>query len=630
MPSLFVIRGNDQGTRFELEDPSQGIGRDATNHIQLHDTEVSRRHAEIRIVDKDYLLIDLGSSNGTHVNNRRIAQHVLESGDEVRIGGSVMLYTGPGEEPMNLFDRIDIVSAQQKTDEHSRIVSSLSHKPGSGLFDPGQLEGQSPWLKNAMSNLDMMYRTVLAVSHTLDIDQLLSKIMQLIFEWVECDRGCILLANNDTRKLDRKAVRHRQGISDQERIRISHTIVDYVTKHGEGVLTTDAQEDSRFDSAASLLRHNVREAVCVPMQGRHNNMVGLIYIDTLTPPEHILTHGTASKFSEEHLKLMIAIGHQAAMAVEDTRYYGELMQAERLAAVGQTIATLSHHIKNILQGIRGGSYLIEMGLKSQEKMGAGEEEVSVEKFINHAGVIRKGWDIVDKNQKKISNLVMDMLTFSKEREPALEPAHLNQVTHDVFELMESRAKENEVDITCELDTKMPTLVFDPEGLHRAILNVATNAIDASANQETRRGAVKLSTEYIGTHARVVVEDNGTGIPPEEVEKIFILFNSSKKGGRGTGLGLSVSNKIIHEHGGKIIVESKVGKGSRFILQIPSVVPTSREDGGPTSPDIRGTSPSGFPKPLNKIAGDEDGSSTSNIKPKAPSKKLPPPNWEEDE
>ena len=97
---------------------------------------------------------------------------------------------------------------------------------------------------------------------------------------------------------------------------------------------------------------------------------------------------------------MIAIGHQAALAVEDTTYYSAMVQSERLAAVGQTIATLSHHIKNILQGIRGGSYLVEMGLENDDM-----------------AVLRKGWDIVRRNQDKISSLVMDMLSFSKEREP---------------------------------------------------------------------------------------------------------------------------------------------------------------------------------------------------------------------
>ena len=104
----------------------------------------------------------------------------------------------------------------------------------------------------------------------------------------------------------------------------------------------------------------------MPMQGRYG-MVGVIYIDTSISPQKIVQQGVAKKFTDEHLKLMIAIAHQAALAVEDTRYYSAMVQAERLAAVGQTIATLSHHIKNILQGIRGGSYLIEMGLSAPRR-----------------------------------------------------------------------------------------------------------------------------------------------------------------------------------------------------------------------------------------------------------------------
>ena len=103
--------------------------------------------------------------------------------------------------------------------------------------------------------------------------------------------------------------------------------------------------------------------------------------------------------------LMVAIGHQAGLAIENTMLYEAKLQAERLAAVGQTIATLSHHIKNILQGIRGGSYLIDMGLNDKDD-----------------AIVRRGWGIVEKNQAKIYNLVMDMLSYSKDREPALEPS----------------------------------------------------------------------------------------------------------------------------------------------------------------------------------------------------------------
>jgi len=97
--SLFVIRGNDQGSRFEIEDQPVGVGRDAANLVQLHDTEVSRHHAEVRYVDKAHVLADLNSSNGTFVNGRRIKQHRLSTGDQVQLGSTLMLYTGPSEEP---------------------------------------------------------------------------------------------------------------------------------------------------------------------------------------------------------------------------------------------------------------------------------------------------------------------------------------------------------------------------------------------------------------------------------------------------------------------------------------------------------------------------------------------------
>ena len=278
-----------------------------------------------------------------------------------------MLYTDPAENPPeDLSDKIDIVARGYGTDR-SRIVRAMSQREGSELLAFDVDGDASPWLARARSNLQIMYRTALAVSHTLDIDQLLDRIMQLIFEWVEADRGCIMLLDEQTKQLVPKVRRNRQGFASSEKLAISKTILDYVMQHNEGVLTSDAREDDRWDHAASIVQMGIREAICVPMQGRYD-VVGVIYIDTSITPQRIIQQkGHQNKFTEEHLKLMIAIAHQAALAVEDTRYYSAMMQAERLAAVGQTIAMLSHHIKNILQGIRGGSYLIETGLRAARR-----------------------------------------------------------------------------------------------------------------------------------------------------------------------------------------------------------------------------------------------------------------------
>ncbi len=341
-----------------------------------------------------------------------------------------------------------------------------------------------------------MYRTALAVSHTLDIDQLLSRIMDMIFEWVDADRGCIMLKDPETEQLVPKVRRHRRGVQTDERITISKTILDYVVEHNEGVLTSNARDDDRFDAAKSILQLAVREAICVPMQGRYD-VVGVIYIDTALTPHRILQQGSANKFTQEHLKLMIAIAHQAALAVEDTSYYKAMVQAERLAAVGQTIASLSHHIKNILQGVRGGSYLIELGIKDHAKA-VSDGDVNVEAAEKAVSTMRKGWNIVERNQERISALVMDMLTFSKEREPVPEPSNLNDVVGDVCELMKSRAQDEKVEFVWQPSTTMPTLMFDPEAMHRAILNVVTNAVDACLDRDTRR--VEVATHLRSTRS----------------------------------------------------------------------------------------------------------------------------------
>jgi len=554
MASLFVIQGRDQGKRFELDAGVLGLGRDATNPVQLHDSEVSRRHAQIVETENGYDLVDLNSSNGSFVNERPIHQHPLASGDRVRVGRTLLIFT-PNEDnsSIDLAEEVDIVDRNHPV-EGSRIIKAISPEEGSRIL-AGTDMSASPWLARARSNLQIMYRTALAVSHTLDIDQLLQRIMELIFEWVEADRGCIMLVDRDTDELAPKVFHHRKGTQSSDKMHISQTILDYVMDRQEGVHTSDARQDERWDPAASILKTGVREAICVPMQGRYD-MVGVIYIDTFTPPGQMLQNREINRFSEEHLKLMVAIGHQAALAVEDTSYYSAMVQAERLAAVGQTIATLSHHVKNILQGIRGGSYLIEEGLK-----------------LSDTNLVQKGWGIVEKNQEKISHLVMDMLTFSKERRPERIPAELNEVADDVVELMNARAADANVDLVWKPGPDVPTLTFDPDAMHRAILNVVTNAIDACEDVEGGRITISTSYELEEKRACVLVEDNGEGIPPEDMGKIFSVFES-RKGSRGTGLGLPVSQKILQEHGGDIRVESSPQIGSQFFLEFPAVIPAA--------------------------------------------------------
>ena len=582
MPSLFVIQGRDQGQRFPLDEPSVSIGRVAGNSIQLHDTEVSRKHAVLDFAQEEYLLRDLNSSNGTFVNGKAVRQKTLRSGDQVQMGRTLLLYTGSHKSAFEAESDVHIFSAGER-DDGSRILHAMSPSEGSDLMGAPINQTQSPWLARAKSNLQLMYRTSLAVSHTLDIDQLLARIMEMIFEWVDADRGCIMLKDEQTGLLQPRVRRHRRGIggaeessqqlgSDEEekapRIAISQTILDYVVERSEGVLTSNAGADERWDPAGSIMQMGVREAICVPMQGRYEQ-VGVIYIDTSITPKEILERRKANKFGEDHLKLMIAIAHQAALAVEDTSHYRAMVQAERLAAVGQTIATLSHHIKNILQGVRGGSYLIELGLGDHEKaLNAADGEAPDLEGANKAvETVHKGWGIVEKNQERISSLVMDMLSFSKERKPDPEPANLNEVVADVVELTQARANEAGVQLVWEPDESLPQLLIDPEAVHRAALNIAGNAVDACEGRDPARVEIATHHDTQKSVAVVTFRDTGVGIPEDQRESIFNAFVSNK-GSRGTGLGLPVSRKIAEEHGGTVRVDSEIEVGSTFTLELP--------------------------------------------------------------
>jgi len=571
--SLFVIQGADQGKRFELKARPMALGRDGSNPIRLHDNEVSRRHAELRPAEDAtapaFKVVDLGSANGTFVNGRAIDQAPLRTGDHLRLGQTVMLYSsdGPAAPGRDLTERVDVLS-RTSPDDRSAIVRSISAADGPRVLEaPGSA---ADWLKVRLANLAVMYQTTQAISHILDLDALLPQILQLVFESIGADRGAILLAD-DEGELTPKAVRWRGPADPDERMTISRTIVDHVLGQGQGVITSDAPADERFGPAQSIVDYGIREAICVPIQGRHATL-GVLYADIRTLPEAVgvVPDGKADapprgRFTQEHLMLMVAIGHQAGLAIENTAFYQAKLQAERLAAVGQTIATLSHHIKNILQGIRGGSYLIDMGLNGKDD-----------------AIVRRGWTIVEKNQAKIYNLVMDMLSFSKDREPALEAADLNQTVGDVVELMQSRAGELGVALEWSPGADLPALMIDPDGIHRAVLNIVTNALDAAEERPGAKVAVGTSWDAEAATASVSVADNGVGIAPEDLGKIFQVF-ASTKGTRGTGLGLPVSQKIIREHGGQITLTSRVEEGSLFVVELPLRRPDGKGtgDGYPT-------------------------------------------------
>jgi signal transduction histidine kinase/pSer/pThr/pTyr-binding forkhead associated (FHA) protein len=559
VPRLIVIKGVDEGRQFELTGQTLGIGRDAHNPLRLHDTEVSRRHAEFHPTDNGgYKIIDVGSANGTFVNNALLREAPLQSGDHIQIGQTILVYSsgrGPSQPASDLADRISLIT-RQDVELSSAIVKTIGEGEGSRILAKPEQAG-TPWLKSALANLSIMYETIQAVSHILDVDQLLERIMELIFKSIDADRGCIMLRNPDNNQFEPKAVRWRQKVEQTEKIAISRTIMDHVLKEKQGVLVSDASQDQRFNTGQSIVRFGIREVICVPMKGRHETM-GVLYLDTHSNARDLIQKSQTSRFNGDHLPLAIAISHQAALALEETRYHQAMLQAERLAAIGQTIAALSHHIKNILQGLRSGNEILKMGVQEKDEQ-----------------LLQKGWKMVEKGQGKIYELVMDMLSYSKEREPAIETTNLNNLVSEVVDLMRGRAKEVNAKLEARLDEHLPLVPCDPEGMHRALLNIIGNAIDAVEDRPNAQVAVTTQPEPKGGWVRISVIDNGVGISATKLGDIFKPFVSTK-GAKGTGLGLAVSRKILREHGGDILVESTAGKGTRMIFRLPLKSPMAPE------------------------------------------------------
>jgi signal transduction histidine kinase len=552
---LLVIKGADEGKQFELAETVLVIGRDATSGIRLHDTEVSRKHAEIRKTDAGYALIDVGSANGTFVNNQKIAATTLRAGDHIAIGQSVLVYsTGRPDAaaPAKLAEQISLIT-RGDLEMSSAIIRTVSEGEGSRILT--QPEKQSLWLKTALANLSIMYEASQAVSHILDLDQLLGKILELVFRSVVADRGCFLLARPEGGELEPHSPRWRDETQRLVHFNVSRTIVEHVLKERVGVLCSDAARDERFSTGQSIIRYGIREVICVPMKGRHETL-GVLYLDTqVSHPTAAHRDTNMGKFTDDHLSLAIAVAHQAALAVEETRYHQAMLHAERLAAIGQTIAALSHHIKNILQGLRSGSDMMKMGLKDKND-----------------GLIQQGWRITERNQAKIYDLVMDMLSYSKERVPAVEPTNLNDIVREVVDFLAPRAKELGVHLESSLSEKVPEVHVDPEGIHRALLNIVGNALDAVEGRPDAKVTVGTRTGEEGW-VRIIVLDNGTGIALAQYEDIFRPFVSTK-GSRGTGLGLPVSRKILREHGGDLLVQSQLNVGSKFTLKLPIKSPFS--------------------------------------------------------
>jgi signal transduction histidine kinase len=237
---------------------------------------------------------------------------------------------------------------------------------------------------------------------------------------------------------------------------------------------------------------------------------------------------------------------------EIKRLERELVHSERLAAIGQTVAGMAHGIKNILNGFKGGRYLVDIGIEKQN-----EDKLT------------KGWEMIKRNIDRTSELVLDLLSYSKEREPEYHECSPNDIVDDVCQVVQTAADDHEIELIKELSPLIGNVFMDPNTVHNCLLNLATNAIDACIFDDNiqKRHTVKIKTSLEDHRIKFEVSDNGSGMTEEIQSKLFSSFFSTK-GAKGTGLGLLVTKKLIEEHHGTIDVMSALNKGTTFVVTLP--------------------------------------------------------------
>ncbi|MCC6426067.1 MAG: FHA domain-containing protein [Phycisphaerales bacterium] len=562
---LSVIQGPDKGRRFQLPDNEpQLIGR-SSEALPMEDTTVSRRHAELTPDDGIWWIRDLSSQNGTYVNGVAIKERTrLRPGDQIRTGSTLFVF---GITDSSDPDIVRLLGPNQIDASVDRAIPSN---------DDSVILSEPEPRAAAVDHLRVIYQLTSLVSQATDRQQLLKGVMEVVFEEFEPERGFILMAQPPLEAGAAPGAPEPQIVPavvkylvaprdpDEARINVSRTIVLHAIKKSEGVLSTNAMNDPRFKAGDSVQRFHIRSAICAPIRSR-DKVFGAIYIDST------LANYT---FTAEQLNLMNAIGQHTGLALANAELYSEKLRSERLAAMGEAVAGLSHSVKNILQGLSGGADVVELGLKK-----------------DNLGIAKQGWGILRRNVDRIVTLTGNMLAYSRQRRVEIQLAKVGPILDDVAQLMQSQAAARNAAFIVDVDLEMPPIPIDPELIHQALMNLAGNAIEAvdpesgavtvralfhpASGSASGGGHTKGAPFEGGAYAEIAVIDNGPGIPADRLPWLFEPFNTTK-GLRGTGLGLAVTKRIVQEHGGRIEIESHTEKGPHRGTTVKILLPADTE------------------------------------------------------
>jgi len=295
------------------------IGRDPNNDMVLGSKIVSRKHAQITRTKEGLTIVDLNSHNGTFVNGIQIKEAILRDGDEILIGGILILY----EE--TIAADIHLSENDSPLDSKATIIRPLEDLAITGLLgrEPqpiGRKDQRIEQLEKNNRNLITLYQLSEKLISSVSLRELLDIIIELIFRSIDADRGFLMLFD-EGRNLIPKAVKHRDSASNgDKKITISQTIVNRVIQDRVAILTSDAMVDPRFSEGQSIYLHGIRSAMCVPLW-RERDIIGIIHLDSFR---------RTNQFTENDLELLMAFANHAAIGIEQARLNERILREMRV------------------------------------------------------------------------------------------------------------------------------------------------------------------------------------------------------------------------------------------------------------------------------------------------------------
>jgi two-component system NtrC family sensor kinase len=400
------------------------------------------------------------------------------------------------------------------------------------------------------------------VTSSLDLDEVLEATIRGIREILRVEAGSLVLVDEETERLVfRTTFSPEQGWIGGRTIQPGEGIVGYVVHTGEPQLVNDVERDPHFSAEVDEETSIVARAIlCAPLTIR-DRVIGAIEV----------INKLAGGFTSEDLELLQAMAASVAVAVDNANLYSELadfareversqaqlVQAEKMAAIGRLAASIAHEINNPLQAIHNSLHL------------SLHRRLDDEKRAQYLGLAQS-------EVQRLIEIVQRMLDFYRPSRGDAAPTDINSVVQNVLALAQKRLQHGGVRVHTHLSPDLPAVAVVADQITQVFLNIIINAIEAMPSG----GDLHLETLSAEDDEEVLVRfrDTGVGMSLEQIANLFEPFYTTKSD--GTGLGLAISYGIVERHGGVIEVSSQPGQGTTFVVKLP-VRPAGSESGEAT-------------------------------------------------